>query len=249
MRLSGFVRGALVLACVGMLLTGAQAGSGTARPSTPARAGAASGVAATEPLRIMPLGASSTVGTGSASTAGYRGPLQQRMAAHGIAVELVGSQQDGPASVPDRDHEGHGGWTLARMAPQVAGWVRDARPDVVLLHAGTNDLIQGASAQVAAQRLDVVLDAIHEASDAHVIVAGIWAPLPARAAGPRRVRRAGRGRGRRAPGERPIGQLRRHLGAAHPHGSRGRAAPQRRGLPAHRRDVGGADQGCRGDEP
>jgi acyl-CoA thioesterase I len=179
--LSGFVRGALVLACVGMLLTGAQAGSGTAGPSTPARAGTASGAAATEPLRIMPLGASSTVGTGSASTAGYRGPLQQRMAAHGIAVELVGSQHDGPASVPDRDHEGHGGWTLARMAPRVAAWVRDARPDVVLLHAGTNDLIQGASAQVAAQRLDMVLDAIHEVSDVHVIVAGIWAPLPARA--------------------------------------------------------------------
>jgi lysophospholipase L1-like esterase len=129
----------------------------------------------------MPLGASSTVGTGSASTAGYRGPLQQRMAAHWTAVDLVGSQQDGPASVPDRDHEGHGGWTLARMAPQVAAWVREARPDVVLLHAGTNDLIEGASAQVAAQRLDVVLDAIHQASDAHVIVAGVWAPLPARA--------------------------------------------------------------------
>jgi acyl-CoA thioesterase I len=167
-----------VLVCVGTLLTGAQAGSHGASRSGPVRVGVATGVAASEPLRIMPLGASSTVGAGSSSTAGYRGPLQQLMAAAGIAVELVGSQRDGPASVPDRDHEGHGGWTLARIARHVAGWVRDAKPDVVLLHAGTNDLIQGVSARIAAQRLDAVLDAVHEVSDAHVVVAGVWAPLP-----------------------------------------------------------------------
>ena len=169
-----------MLTSAAVLLTAAQAGNGSAGSPIPVRAGAASGVAASEPVRIMPLGASSTVGTGSTSTAGYRGPFQQLMAANGVPVELVGSQRDGPASVPDRDHEGHGGWTLARMAPHVVGWVREARPDVVLLHAGTNDLIQGASAETAAQRLDAVLDAVHEASDADVIVAGVWAPLPSR---------------------------------------------------------------------
>ena len=172
------MRAAALLACVGTLLTGAQAESS---PATPARAGAATGVAAGAPLRIMPLGASSTVGAGSVATAGYRGPLQELMATDGIAVDLVGSQQDGPARVPDRDHEGHGGWTLADMLPQVAGWVRAARPDVVLLHAGTNDLIQGVSGRAAAQRLGALLDAIHSVTDAHVIVAGVWAPLPTRA--------------------------------------------------------------------
>ncbi|OLT21559.1 hypothetical protein BJF78_07985 [Pseudonocardia sp. CNS-139] len=179
MKLLGFVRAALVLACAGALLTAAQA-RGPAPAPTPVRAGATTGATPREPVRIMPLGASSTVGTGSASTAGYRGPLQQLMAAAGVPVELVGSQQDGPPTVPDRDHEGHAGWTMARMLPYVAGWVRAADPDVVLLHVGTNDLLQGVPAAVAAERLDALLDTVHEASDAHVVVAGVWAPLPGR---------------------------------------------------------------------
>jgi acyl-CoA thioesterase-1 len=93
-------------------------------------------------------------------------------------VDLVGSQRDAPAPVPDRDHEGVSGITLEAMGPRVAEWVRRARPDVVLLHNGTNDLLRGASAPVAAARLQGVLDEIVSVSDAHVIVAGVWAPLP-----------------------------------------------------------------------
>jgi acyl-CoA thioesterase-1 len=129
-------------------------------------------------LRVMPLGASSTVGKGSPETAGYRGPLQELLARDGVAVDLVGSQREGPASVLDRDHEGYGGLTLEAMRPRVAEWVRTADPDVVLLHAGTNDLLAGASAEVAADRLEGVLAEIVAVSDAHVIVAGVWAPLP-----------------------------------------------------------------------
>lgn len=175
---TGFVRVTVAVVCALTLLTGAQAGGGTPATATPVRAGAITG----EPLRIMPLGASSTVGTGSPATAGYRGPLQELLAEDGLTVDMVGSQQDGPSSVPDRDHEGRGGWTLAQMIPYAAGWVAQAHPDVVLLHAGTNDLIQGASARITAQRLDAVLDAIEEVSDAHVVVAGVWAPLPDRRA-------------------------------------------------------------------
>ena len=187
------------LACVAALLVGARASS--EGPPAAVRTGAASG-AAQEPLRIMPLGASSTVGTGSPATAGYRGPLQQLLAEDGIAVDLVGSQRDGPASVPDRDHEGRSGWTLARMTPAVAGWVRRARPDVVLLHAGTNDLLHGVSGATGAARLDALLDAVFSAAPAHVVVAGVWAPLSGRSraraefeAGARRVVAAHRARG------------------------------------------------------
>jgi acyl-CoA thioesterase I len=135
------------------------------------------------PLRIMPLGASSTVGAGSLDTGGYRGPLQDLLARDRIAVDFVGSLQGGSPAVPDRDHEGHGGWSMAQMQPLVAGWVRRQRPDVVLLHVGTNDLLQGVSAAVTAQRLATLLDSIHEAwGSAHVVVAGVWAPLADRAA-------------------------------------------------------------------
>jgi acyl-CoA thioesterase-1 len=129
-------------------------------------------------LRVMPLGASSTVGKGSPETAGYRGPLQELLARDGVVVDMVGSQRDGPASVPDGDHEGYGGITLEAMKPRVADWVRQAAPDVVLLHAGTNDLLAGVSAEVAADRLEGLLAEIVAVSDASVIVAGVWAPLP-----------------------------------------------------------------------
>jgi lysophospholipase L1-like esterase len=126
----------------------------------------------------MPLGASSTVGNGSPATAGYRGPLQMLLARDGITVDMVGSQRGGPSSVPDRDYEGVGGLTLEGMKPRVAGWVRRARPDVVLLHMGTNDLLKGASAKDVARRLESVLSEIVAVTGAHVVVAGVWAPLP-----------------------------------------------------------------------
>ena len=161
----GFGRGLLVVACLLAVLVGVSAGAVPVQRS----AGTAPDV-----LRVMPLGASSTLGKGSPETAGYRGPLQELLARDGVAVDLVGSLRDGPDSVPDRDHEGRSGITLEAMWPRVAEWVRRADPDVVLLHNGTNDLLLGASAEVAADRLEGVLAEIAEVSDAHVIVAGVW---------------------------------------------------------------------------
>lgn len=147
------------------------AGSGNAAPGAPA----------TTPLRVMPLGASSTVGVGSPGTAGYRQPLLELLTARGIAVDFVGSGSSGPTTLADRDHEGHSGWTAARLAEHVERWVRAADPDVVLLHAGTNDLLRGASVRTVVRRLDLLLDRIFAAApDAHVIMAGVWAKLPQR---------------------------------------------------------------------
>lgn len=180
MGVFGFRRGTVLLACAAAVLLGTPVQDAPAAP-LPVPAVGAGPAPPPSPLRILPLGASSTVGAGSEATAGYRGPLRELLVAGGIAVDLVGSQRSGPPSVPDRDHEGHGGATLARLAPFVTGWVRRARPDVVLLHAGTNDLLHGVPAEVAVQRLRTVLDAVYAASDAHVVVAGVWAPLPGRA--------------------------------------------------------------------
>lgn len=144
------------------------------------RAGLTAGAAAasTRPLRIMPLGTSSTLGGGSPATAGFRGPLESLLGRDGIAYDMVGSQRSGPPSVPDRDHEGHGGWTMPRMQPLVAGWVRVQHPDVVLLQVGTNNLLTGPTAAATAGRLDLMLTTIRSVSPARVIVAGVWAPLP-----------------------------------------------------------------------
>lgn len=133
-------------------------------------------------IRIMPLGSSSTVGTGSLATAGFRGPLQTLLTIDHVAYDMVGSQHSGPPSLPDRDHEGHVGWTMRRMQPFIAGWVARQHPDVILLQVGTNDLLTGTTATATAQRLDTVLTTISAAAPhAYVIVAGVWAPLPAHA--------------------------------------------------------------------
>ena len=134
-------------------------------------------------LRVMPLGASSTEGTGSPATAGYRLPLWQRLTADGVRIDYVGSRSDGPPALPDRDHEGRPGWTAGRMAGFAGDWVLAADPDVVLLHAGTNDLLDGASAPVVAARLDLLLTRVFAAApQVHVVLAGVWAPLPGQAA-------------------------------------------------------------------
>lgn len=131
------------------------------------------------PLRVMPLGASSTEGVGSPGTAGYRGPLYTDLAADGVRVDYVGSQRKGFSGMADPDNEGHSGWTLERMIPKVRAWVAEADPDVVLLHMGTNDVNTGTTGGAAADRLDRMLAEVFAGSPrTHVIVAGIWAKLP-----------------------------------------------------------------------
>lgn len=135
-------------------------------------------LAAPTPTRIMPLGASSTEGLGSPATGGYRGPLFDRLAAAGIPSDFVGSQHQGSApAVRDPDHEGHSGWTINDMKPKVRGWIREHKPDIILLHMGTNDLVQGVSGPDATKRLEGLLDEIASETKATVIVAGVWAPL------------------------------------------------------------------------
>jgi acyl-CoA thioesterase-1 len=174
------VTAAVGLAAVGLaVIFGVQTPDGV-RNGPVVDAVPAAGVAV-HPLRIMALGGSSTVGEGSPSTAGFRGPLESLLARDGTAFVMVGSQQSGPPSVPDRHHEGHPGWTMAQMQPLVAGWMKAQRPDVVLLQVGTNDLNSGVSAPATAARLDRMLTTIHGVSNAGVIVAGVWAPLRAHA--------------------------------------------------------------------
>lgn len=135
-------------------------------------------LAAPTPTRIMPLGASSTEGLGSPATGGYRGPLFDRLAAAGIPSDFVGSERQGSApAVRDADHEGHSGWTIEKMQPKVRGWIREHQPDIILLHMGTNDLVQGATGREATERLEGLLDEIAAETRATVIVAGVWAPL------------------------------------------------------------------------
>ncbi|MEW2415305.1 SGNH/GDSL hydrolase family protein [Streptomyces sp. NPDC046866] len=118
-------------------------------------------------LRIMPLGDSITQGAGSTTGAGYRQALWEHLA----GVDYVGSQASGAATDPD--HEGHGGYTINQVRVGLDGWLAAARPDVILLHLGINDLAAGTQAG-AAERLIALIDRIHEdLPTAKVLVLGL----------------------------------------------------------------------------
>lgn len=134
------------------------------------------------PVRILAVGDSLTEGAKSSDRSGYRKDLYAGLTAAGYAVTMVGSQSGG--EFPQPHHEGHGGWTVADIAGQVDGWIKDTRPDVILLMIGTNDVIGAshetdpakakADVEAADARLKALLDRITAgAPKADLIVASI----------------------------------------------------------------------------
>ena len=93
--------------------------------------------------KIMPIGDSITRGLHSVdpTPGAYRIQLWNDFVADGLSVDFVGSLSDGPDSLGDRDHEGHGGWTINRITSELvnSGLVKSYKPELVLLMGGTND--------------------------------------------------------------------------------------------------------------
>lgn len=106
--------------------------------------------------RIMPLGDSMTHGF-VVPSGGYRARLCQLIREYDLQdkVEFVGSQYGGNACY-DAKHEGHPGWAVDAIAaednlaegtprdgllPHISSWLDSAKPDVILLQAGTNDIL------------------------------------------------------------------------------------------------------------
>jgi lysophospholipase L1-like esterase len=98
-------------------------------------------------VKIMPLGDSITLGDKSTSTNGYRLTVANLFSSAGLPFDLVGSLKNG--TIPDNDHEGHGGWTSGQILDAVNGFLANANPNVVFLHIGTNDLANTTPDQVA----------------------------------------------------------------------------------------------------
>jgi lysophospholipase L1-like esterase len=123
-------------------------------------------------VRVMPLGDSITEGT--QVPGGYRIGLWQRFSSGGHRVDLVGSQFNGPAGLGDHDHEGHPGWRIDQIDANIVGWLRTYTPRTVLLHIGTNDVLQNHNLAGAPARLSTLVDHITATvPDAEVFVATI----------------------------------------------------------------------------
>jgi lysophospholipase L1-like esterase len=126
-------------------------------------------------VRVMPLGDSITEGT--QVPGGYRIGLWQRMTAAGYRVDLVGSQFNGPSGLGDHDHEGHPGWRIDQIDASISGWLRTTTPRTVLLHIGTNDILQNYNVSSAPQRLSTLIDHITTAAPSADVFVATLIPL------------------------------------------------------------------------
>ncbi|MFG1702718.1 cellulose binding domain-containing protein [Nonomuraea sp. M3C6] len=89
--------------------------------------------------RIMPLGDSITGSPGC-----WRALLWNRLQSTGYTnIDFVGTlPPQGCGVAHDGDNEGHGGFLASNVANQnqLPGWLAATRPDIVMMHFGTNDV-------------------------------------------------------------------------------------------------------------
>lgn len=139
-------------------------------------------IAQSRPLRILPLGDSITEGYDVPG--GYRIRLCAQLDAwsdrHGLpSVEWVGSLQHGPPELRDRNHEGHSGWRIDQLQAEIAAWLATARPDVVLLLIGTNDVVQAYDLARAPERLNQLITTIQAQQPGVWLVVATLPPMDA----------------------------------------------------------------------
>ncbi|KAK4165172.1 hypothetical protein QBC43DRAFT_378166 [Cladorrhinum sp. PSN259] len=97
-------------------------------------------------LRILPLGASIVRGFGSSNGNGFRKFLRDQLRYEGWEVNMVGSQKNG--DMADNDVEASPGYTV----DQVKGLAQNSykyKPNVVVVHVGTNDMRAADSGNTA----------------------------------------------------------------------------------------------------
>ncbi|UBU14952.1 cellulose binding domain-containing protein [Nonomuraea gerenzanensis] len=100
---------------------------------------ATTATASAAPIRIMPLGDSITGSPGC-----WRALLWNRLQSAGHTdIDFVGTlPPQGCGVAHDGDNEGHGGYLATNIANQnlLPGWLSATRPDIVVMHLGTNDV-------------------------------------------------------------------------------------------------------------
>ncbi len=118
--------------------------------------------------KIMPLGDSITDGWNVPG--GYRTDLKSLVP----DSDFVGSQNNGPAILTDREHEGHPGWKIHDLQGFMTQWLDAQHPEMVLLMIGTNDVLSDHQLSTAPDRLSTLLDTIAQHSpNTDVLVATI----------------------------------------------------------------------------
>jgi len=126
-------------------------------------------------IRLLPLGDSITFGLQSTDGNGYRNTLHNLLQT-GNTLDFIGSLKAG--TMVDNDNEGHSGATIAQIQTfSTNSLALPARPNVVLLMAGTNDVF-GGSISTAPSRLSTLIDSIFTACPDAALIVATLTPLP-----------------------------------------------------------------------
>ncbi|CAM1501517.1 Fc.00g035010.m01.CDS01 [Cosmosporella sp. VM-42] len=112
-------------------------------------------------LRVLPIGDSITFGSQSSYDNGYRKSLYDDLVARDNEVHFVGNLSDGNFAEPD--HEGHRKFRINEIAAASLKGIY-AAPNIVLLHAGTNDMKDDIDTTGAPERLEKLIDLIYSKS-------------------------------------------------------------------------------------
>jgi len=159
-------------------------GAGGAAAGAAGNAGSAGGTGfspcpTTGACKILPLGDSITDGFNIAG--GYRMKLFSLALADDKDMTFVGGSMNGPSMVDNqpfpRSHEGHSGWTIQQIDGIVPSPALNVAPHIILLHIGTNDLIQGLSGATA--RLETLVDQIIAGAPDALLAVATVVPYPA----------------------------------------------------------------------
>jgi lysophospholipase L1-like esterase len=128
-------------------------------------------------VKIMAMGDSITQAfTGTPS---YRYYLYQLLKNNGYGVDFVGSMIDATNGSPsqldfDQNHEGHSGWRADELAQHAAEWAAAYKPEVLLLHGGSNDVEQGQSTDSTIGDLRNIINAVRsQVPNVKVLIAQI----------------------------------------------------------------------------
>ena len=129
--------------------------------------------------RILPLGNSIT--QADKTHFSYRYPLWQKLRSAGIDFDFIGTMNTnygGNPSFPDlsfdKDHEGHRGWRADQLLAGLPSWLATYTPDIVLVHAGTNDMFMGNSVSGTVEELKKIIDALRSDNpDVSILLAKI----------------------------------------------------------------------------
>lgn len=124
-------------------------------------------------LRILPLGASIVWGEDSSDGNGFRDHVRQSIIDDGGSVNYVGSKQNG--QMFDNDLEATPGDRIDQIAVK-AELSLPYLPNLVIIHAGTNDCIQEYDTANAPNRLGTLIDRITSAIPGVVVLVSTLIP-------------------------------------------------------------------------